>query len=282
MKYFIFVITIFTNSISQSYADDRMPTLVSIIGGVISAIGENSTQPSDTAEKGFLIQYSARVEEIQRNLKSMNLYHGAIDGLNGSGTQQAIKDWRRATAITRDGDITDQELHMMGEDVISNTVYPDSFTGKSSAKLSGGSLMTKGKVIIDHEYGHTSRSTMYGWCMDYKNKTGKFKRHGSNALSVFLDGNIESNYKKYHSHYEKYIYKTGKCMGFNKDQTDAFRSKGKDEYINSNDYIMNNSGVAGVVTGAIDEEEFVDNCNETSRIFTTTNELDLSNIKQCR
>lgn len=122
MKYFIFIITIFINSISPSYADDRIPTLVSIIGGVISAIGENATQPSDTVETGSSIQYSARVEEIQKNLKFMNLYHGAIDGLNGSGTQRAIKDWRRATAITGDGDITEQELRMMGEDVASNMV----------------------------------------------------------------------------------------------------------------------------------------------------------------
>jgi len=232
------------------------------------------------------IEYSSRVAEIQGYLKELNIYKSTVDGLHGAGTQKAIDQWESVAGLLDDGMISDAEIDIMRDHIASNTVYADFMEEDvtETNKLSGSSIMDRGKNIQDYEYNHQNRKTMYDWCVNYRDKTGFFSRHGSNALAVFLDKDMSSNYKKYERHYEKYIYKLGDCVGFDKAQTNAFRSKGKDEYFNSNTYMMNRSGVSGVINGAMDEEEFVDNCNSTSKIFVSMvqNKLDASNIKECQ
>jgi peptidoglycan hydrolase-like protein with peptidoglycan-binding domain len=277
---------------SHAYADERMQSLIGgIVGGIIQAIDENTTNSENiTDNKSTIsIQYSARVAEIQGYLKQLNIYKNSVDGLHGAGTQKAIDQWEDVAGLLDDGVISDAEIEVMRSDIASNTVYSefvdtDGGDTNSSRKLAGSSIMDRGQKIQDFEYNHQNRKTMFDWCVNYRDKTGLFKRHGSNALAVFLDKEMSENYKKYERHYEKFIYKLGECVGFDKEQTNAFRSKGAVEYRNSTTYIMNQSGIAGVINGAMDEEEFVNNCNSTSQMFVSMvqNKLNTSNIKECQ
>ena len=49
------------------------------------------------------IQYSEETESHQRILKELGLYTGTIDGLNGPGTQRAIKAFQNKAGLVADG-----------------------------------------------------------------------------------------------------------------------------------------------------------------------------------
>jgi len=285
----LFTACITFSSYAHADADERVQSIIGgLVGGIIQAIDENTNKNIIQSSKKTTssLQYSARVAEIQKHLKTLNIYQGAVDGLHGTGTQTAIDKWEDVAGLLDDSNISDAELQVMRDHVASNTVYQDYMEDDSENNntLSGGSIMDKGRKIQYFEYNHQNRKTMYDWCVNYRDKTGLFNLGGSNALAVFLDKSMSSNYKKYERHYEKYIYKLGDCVDFDEAQTNAFRSKGKDEYFNSNTYMMNKSGIAGVINGAMDEEEFIDNCNSTSQIFISMvqSKLDASDIKECR
>ncbi|HMJ06016.1 MAG TPA: peptidoglycan-binding domain-containing protein [Chthoniobacterales bacterium] len=52
--------------------------------------------------------------EIQRELAQAGYYHGAIDGVIGNGTRQAIRAYERANGLPVDGRIDDGLLDSMG------------------------------------------------------------------------------------------------------------------------------------------------------------------------
>ena len=61
------------------------------------AIGEGDV---DTVET---IVYSAEIEDAQKKLKELNLYTKNIDGINGIGTKNAIREFQRLSGLVVDG-----------------------------------------------------------------------------------------------------------------------------------------------------------------------------------
>ena len=61
------------------------------------AIGEGDV---DTVET---IVYSAEIEDAQKKLKELNLYTKDIDGINGIGTKNAIREFQRLSGLVVDG-----------------------------------------------------------------------------------------------------------------------------------------------------------------------------------
>ena len=60
-------------------------------------------------------QYSEEIESHQRILKELGLYTGSIDGLNGPGTQRAIKAFQNKAGLVADGVVgtkTDKALSL--------------------------------------------------------------------------------------------------------------------------------------------------------------------------
>ena len=60
-------------------------------------------------------QYSEQIESHQRILKELGLYTGSIDGLNGPGTQRAIKAFQNKAGLVADGVVgakTDKALSL--------------------------------------------------------------------------------------------------------------------------------------------------------------------------
>ena len=43
------------------------------------------------------------IKQRQMNLKFLNFYHSAIDGIEGTGTKQAYKEFQKTYSLTVDG-----------------------------------------------------------------------------------------------------------------------------------------------------------------------------------
>ena len=56
----------------------------------------------------------AVVTQIQTKLKSWGYYTGAVDGIYGSGTERAVRDFQQKNGLTVDGKAGDQTLAAMG------------------------------------------------------------------------------------------------------------------------------------------------------------------------
>ncbi len=56
----------------------------------------------DVNDVGVII-YSKEIENVQQTLKELNLYNGEVDGINGTGTKSAIKEFQKLAGLTIDG-----------------------------------------------------------------------------------------------------------------------------------------------------------------------------------
>ena len=76
------------------------------------------------------------VAEVQRRLKSWGYYFGAVDGIYGSRTEEAVRWFQRKNGLSQDGQVGDQTLAALG-------ISPSS--GKSSS--GGGDLDLLARLI---------------------------------------------------------------------------------------------------------------------------------------
>lgn len=56
----------------------------------------------------------ATVKEIQTRLKNWGYYNGAIDGVYGSGTEQAVRYFQKKNGLSVDGQVGDKTLAALG------------------------------------------------------------------------------------------------------------------------------------------------------------------------
>jgi len=56
----------------------------------------------------------ATVKEIQTRLKNWGYYNGAVDGIYGSGTEQAVRYFQRKNGLSVDGQVGDKTLAALG------------------------------------------------------------------------------------------------------------------------------------------------------------------------
>ena len=66
------------------------------------------------------------VREIQTRLKNWGYYSGAVDGVYGSGTEEAVRLFQRKNGLSVDGQVGDQTLAALG-------ISPSSSGGSGAA-----------------------------------------------------------------------------------------------------------------------------------------------------
>lgn len=79
---------------------------------VIAIIGFAVTRSTPT-----LSQYGSRgqeVRQIQTKLKSLGLYNGSVDGIYGTGTQKAVRQFQKNCGLTADGIAGPKTLQYLG------------------------------------------------------------------------------------------------------------------------------------------------------------------------
>ncbi len=78
---------------------------LALILSALVAVGCSSSSSSDESESSSSTeaQPSDTVKELQKELKELGYYEGSIDGLYGSETEQAVKDFQKDEGLTVDG-----------------------------------------------------------------------------------------------------------------------------------------------------------------------------------
>jgi peptidoglycan hydrolase-like protein with peptidoglycan-binding domain len=71
-----------------------------LVAGCSSDSDSDSSDSSSSEEKE---QPSDAVKELQKELKELGYYDGEVDGLYGSETEQAVKDFQKDEGLTVDG-----------------------------------------------------------------------------------------------------------------------------------------------------------------------------------
>ena len=80
------------------------------------------------------------VREIQTRLKNWGYYSGAVDGVYGSGTEEAVRLFQRKNGLSVDGQVGDQTLAALG-------ISPSSSGGSGSQTASDSDLYLLARVI---------------------------------------------------------------------------------------------------------------------------------------
>ena len=80
--------------------------LVALMLSAFLVVGCSSSSESDTSSKDTkeeTEQSSETVKELQKELKELGYYDGDIDGIYGSATEEAVKEFQKEAGITVDG-----------------------------------------------------------------------------------------------------------------------------------------------------------------------------------
>ena len=80
------------------------------------------------------------VREIQTRLKNWGYYNGAVDGVYGSGTEEAVRLFQRKNGLSVDGQVGNQTLAALG-------ITPSSSGGSGTQTASDGDLYLLARVI---------------------------------------------------------------------------------------------------------------------------------------
>jgi peptidoglycan hydrolase-like protein with peptidoglycan-binding domain len=71
----------------------------------------SSNQSSSTAAPG---SNRAQIEQVQRDLASRGLYHGAIDGMSGPETMAALRQFQQQQGLPASGQLDDSTRQALG------------------------------------------------------------------------------------------------------------------------------------------------------------------------
>lgn len=121
-----------------------------LILNMMIVLGAQSTFEARTS--GGIVEvlssYGSRGDEvrnIQKKLKSLGLYNGAVDGIYGKGTQSAVKAFQRQTGLTQDGIAGPKTLTYLG--LGGGGSSGSSGGGSGTGKYSSGDINLLAKVI---------------------------------------------------------------------------------------------------------------------------------------
>lgn len=116
--------------------------------GIFAGFSTPKTQTEPTAYAAVITQGStgATVKTIQRKLKNWGYYKGAVDGIFGAQTKQAVKYFQRKNNLKVDGIVGSQTLKALG-------ISTSSSSGSSS--YSDSDLMLLARLIYGEARGES-------------------------------------------------------------------------------------------------------------------------------
>ena len=116
--------------------------------GIFAGFSTPKTEVTPTAYAAVITQGStgATVKTIQRKLKNWGYYKGAVDGIFGAQTKQAVKYFQRKNNLKVDGIVGNQTLKALG-------ISTSSSSGSSS--YSDSDLMLLARLIYGEARGES-------------------------------------------------------------------------------------------------------------------------------
>lgn len=116
-------VLVFTSSEAKANED-----VINLFGNIVSEVLESQDNPrvnedidwNDSAnhdavsrDDGREAQHSSTIILVQKSLKKLGYYHGAIDGISGNGTTQAILQWQSDNGFTPDGQLSKEQIERL-------------------------------------------------------------------------------------------------------------------------------------------------------------------------
>jgi peptidoglycan hydrolase-like protein with peptidoglycan-binding domain len=160
-----------------------------------------------------LSSIKTKVSNIQTKLKNLGYYSGTVDGVYGSGTTTAVKNYQKAKGLTVDGIAGTKTLSKLNGTTSSSSSSSSTTSSSSNTtyvKASIRSLYQTGdKSVIKYNGGKTTTVSKSGCggvslAMALNSLLGTTKYTGKNVMQWFADngyykgsGTIQSGLKKY-------------------------------------------------------------------------------------
>jgi len=286
MKKLILMLVLSATFIMPAKADDDIKRLIGgLAAGVIglaleegAKASENQEQPVQNVQAAlpFKLQYSKDVAEVQDKLKQAGHYKGAVDGLKGKNTIDAINEWEtRYSVEAGDGRVnamlSPDELSLLEQQIGGNGVKLASVDTPSSNDRPKKISEMKGANAQGDIYDDVVELVFYykagEACLDYKNQTGIFgdthvTKKFNGQYRQYLDAELESIQNNAKSLEKQNIRATAQCSGVADQTLEGLYDKAEAEYDNSNNKINVTSASVAIIRGYPDvEEQFVDQCN---------------------
>lgn len=160
------------------------------------------------------LRHSNEIAEIQSNLQELGYYSGAIDGLNGQNTTNAINSWRRDNESDRTGN-----LDWVEKDVLKDQATTSRENHKSEQKnqtSTSGNPVPKTE-LYDAYYAVTSNKKLYEVCKTFKDS--------SHELSYMIDPQLERIQALSEKRLSLEIEKIKECNGITDDNAVAIKNR---------------------------------------------------------
>lgn len=233
MKYFILFFTIFCLSHPAQADDNKRDLAIGMGVGLfmmgIEALSDNaqanqndaiSKEPqqniaNDSVTSKPKLSYDNDVAKLQKSLKILEYYHGAVDGLKGKGTLSALHQWQ-----------ADQGLDI--SDSISQT---DLLLADQQAEKKNQETARNTELELDNQELIKIYSAFYEmegvaeYCMDFKNS--------SHHLARIIDGDLEKNFINTRKRFLQEMKKKFECKNISDANIAVIQSKAKEHYDNS-------------------------------------------------
>lgn len=272
---------------SRAYADDETKRIigglaVGILGKVLENATNNEEQKSSEDIQWNDGQSTAKIKKIQQGLKETGYYHGAVDGIAGSGTRQAILKWEEdfcdhGYSDSCDGVMDDIELGVLQEEVEAKR-YNQRAVRQNRQKLQASSS--------NQDSRHQELSELYKSVATFGAAYDACKRvRNEGCLGCYgIHDSIAKNYQDFVALANKQAAQIAECKNIDDEELSKIKKTSFKTFSNSQDAKLYKLGAAAVLSGHEDMDNFVQGCNTISQsmyLLVSENESKAINMETC-
>ncbi|PCJ95094.1 MAG: hypothetical protein COA45_12540 [Zetaproteobacteria bacterium] len=210
-------------SASQARANDETKRLlgglaVEIIGMALEEHSKQSDQQEEIEwndkkkQQNSSAIISEKTKDMQRDLKELGYYKGAVDGIFGSGTQQAILKFEEETCSQDDNYCRNGKLDQIDLDVIKTEAEQERINRKyreQNAQLAKANTEEE-KIISDLIVTMEQSNDFYAVGADFISS--------ETIYSYSVDPAFEKNYKNITKLYNKHLQRVVECRDISEEE----------------------------------------------------------------
>lgn len=256
-----------------------------LIGLAIDANAENKQQEQPAqgnimqveANTTPKLQYNKDVEQVQSKLKQVGFYDGAVDGLKGQGTIDAINEWEtRYSVESGDGRVnallSPDELDLLHEQIRQKST-PSKSQKTITTKTIKKATSTKPQIKEIEDLAVVNH--IHNICSNYRDL--------GHSYSFAIRPDLDSNYNKISRLLTKRIKKQASCLDV--ENVTKLQAQADKAYEQSQDGQIATYGIAMVVSGTEEANKASEYCNMTSGTFLISSrnlEKQIFNADTCK
>ena len=254
---------------SPAQADDETKRLIGgIAAGLVGmAINEMANQDEAQAKdiqwndkqkpKKSSAVSSEKTRNIQRDLKELGYYQGAVDGISGSGTQQAILKWEADNCLEDDNYCRNGKLDQIELDVLKDHAENERnnkiIAERNDQRAQERAEEEKNITLEDLYYDQARNAEQYEICKDFKDNYANF--------SYSIDKHLERNYSKYSESHDSAEKELISCRAISQKEAADIRESQQEKYDESRESKLTRIRAGYVFTEDGEDRELILRCN---------------------